>query len=333
MIKKIKVIIFIVLSLFPSFLHVKVRRILGQKIGKGSKIKMGTFIFSKKVEIGENTKIGPFSFIRANEFKIGDHSMIKPLVIINTREVNIDNYVHFAPLSIINSEFTKESFLYVGDHSRIFPFCWLDTGEGITIGKHVGIGGHTLMFTHGVWSNYVEGGPISYGPIEIKDNVWLPWRVFILPDVTIGENVIVGGNSLINKSIDANSFVGGIPAKVLKSIDFNTTDNEKNERFNKILNKFSCYIQFKNNLEYKIQNDKLVLDAFSILIDNVDAAKNGDLIILLSNNTKGISELINKEITVLDYSSLTIYMSGKNKKTIKDFVSFLRRYGIRLYVK
>jgi serine O-acetyltransferase len=44
----------------------------------------------------------------------------------------------------------------------------------------------------------------------------------ILGDIAIGDNVIIGSNSVVTKSIPANSIVAGNPAKIIKSdIDIN----------------------------------------------------------------------------------------------------------------
>ncbi len=325
-------IISIILCIFPSPIHVVIRRMLGQKIAKKTKIRFGTLIFSNKIEIGANTKIGPFTILRSDELTIGDHTIIKPFVLINTRIIELGNYVHFAPFSIVNSDFTLNSFLKINDHSRVFPFCWLDAGEGITIGKHVGIGGHTLMFTHGVWSNYIEGAPISRGPIIIKDNVWLPWRIFILPNVTINENVIVGANSLINKSITANSLVAGNPVKHIKDYSFTTDLDEKVKRFKEILERFSEHLYFKFDLKSELNNNRLILEKFSLIINEYNGVKNGDLIIVIKKDFKNFNEFRDKGVNILDYPNLTIYKGRKNK-VIEEFISFLRQFGVRLYIK
>ena len=39
----------------------------------------------------------------------------------------------------------------------------------------------------------------------------------ILPGVRIGDNVVVGAGSVVTKDVPANSIVGGVPAKVIKS--------------------------------------------------------------------------------------------------------------------
>ena len=126
-----------ILIFLPSFIQVPIRRILGQRIGKGTKIKFGSIILSSSVNIGSNVKIGPLCFIRAEKIFVDDHSSIKSLCAISTRIVQLGKYVHIAPLSIISSEFTENSKIEIGNHSRIFPFCWLDTGEGIFIGNNI----------------------------------------------------------------------------------------------------------------------------------------------------------------------------------------------------
>ena len=321
-------------SLLPSFLNVGLRRLFGQKIGKGSKIRFGTILKAKNIIIGNNVKIGPFSFIKANEFKIGDNSSIKSLTIISTRIVSINKFVHIAPLSIISSEFTENSKIVIGDHSRIFPFCWLDSGEGITLGKNVGVGGHSLIFTHGVWANYLDGGPVSYGPVKINDNVWLPWKVFILPNVELGKNTIVGANSLVNKSFPENILIGGSPAKILKeNVNLPLANVAKLDRANEILTSFASYIKFKIKLDSKIELNLLIFEKFKIVIDEIDNLKKGDLLFLINTQPDEslLAELSQKGISVLNHKEKTLKLHEKNKVLI-IFSSFLRRYGIRLYI-
>lgn len=51
--------------------------------------------------------------------------------------------------------------------------------------------------------------------------------VSVLPGVTIGENSIIGANSVVTKSIPANSIAVGIPAKVIKQYNIETKRWEK----------------------------------------------------------------------------------------------------------
>ncbi len=319
---------------FPSFINVPLRRLLGHKIGKGSKIRIGTLIQCNSINIGSNTTIGPFTFIKADELIIGNYTAIKSIAAISTRVINFGNYVHIAPLTIISSEFTEFSIIHIGDHSRLFPFCWLDTGNGIYIGKHVGVGGHTLIFTHGVWPNYLNGAPVSYGPVKINNNVWLPWRVFILPNVTIEEDTIVAANSLVNKSFQKNVLIGGNPAKVLKENIFSPLEkSEKIKRFNVILEDFSKYVNFKYKLNTSLGSNELILPNFKIVLDKTEKLANGDLLFLMNEEITESqrSDLTNKGVNILDHSKLVLTIESKDK-VLMNFVSFIRRYGIRIYI-
>lgn len=59
----------------------------------------------------------------------------------------------------------------------------------------------------------------SKGPVIIEDNVWLGEGVVVLPNVTIGENSIVGANSVVTKSFPKNSVIAGNPAKIIRILD------------------------------------------------------------------------------------------------------------------
>jgi acetyltransferase-like isoleucine patch superfamily enzyme len=62
------------------------------------------------------------------------------------------------------------------------------------------------------------------GRITIKKNAWIGANATILPGVTIGENAVVAAGAIVSKDVPANTVVGGIPAKVIKTID-----NENNQ--------------------------------------------------------------------------------------------------------
>lgn len=329
--------IYFILSLLPSFLNVPIRRMLGAKIGKGSKIKWGTLlrVGNKSLVIGDNTVIGPFSYVSASEFKVGNHVVIKPLAIISTRVVEFADYVHIAPVALIRSSFTKHSKIVMGKHSRVFPFCWLDTGEGIYIGDNVGLGGHTLIFTHGSWPDYLDGGPVSFGAVTIESNVWIPWRVFILPGVTIGENSVIGANSTVNKSLPARVLAAGSPAKILKEdLPVGINDDEKNKRALFVVNDYAEYLQFKNNANFSINGNTFDFGTYSIIIDNKNEAKAGDLLILTHDNISSneVKQFIDNKISVINHVDKT-YFRGGGDKTFDDFVFYIRKFGIRLDYK
>ena len=55
-------------------------------------------------------------------------------------------------------------------------------------------------------------------PVIIGNNVWIGGNVNVLPGVTIGDNVVIGAGSVVNKDIPSNSVAVGNPCKVIKEI-------------------------------------------------------------------------------------------------------------------
>ena len=95
----------------------------------------------------------------------------------------------------------------------------------ITIGDHVLIAHGVRFLPHegGIWclrrldEKYKEMD--CFAPISVGNNVMLGMNSIIMTGVKIGNNVIVGAHSVVTKDIPDNSVVGGIPAKVICSIE------------------------------------------------------------------------------------------------------------------
>jgi len=92
---------------------------------------------------------------------------------------------------------------------------------GITIEDHVLIGPRVNLLTVNHPTNPKERRGLIVKPITIKQNAWIGAAATILPGVTIGENSIVGANSLVTKDVPANTVVVGSPAQIVKNIKEN----------------------------------------------------------------------------------------------------------------
>lgn len=57
------------------------------------------------------------------------------------------------------------------------------------------------------------------GRVRIGSNVYLGFRTTVLCNVTIGDNVIVGANSLVNKDLASGGVYAGNPARYICSIE------------------------------------------------------------------------------------------------------------------
>ena len=55
--------------------------------------------------------------------------------------------------------------------------------------------------------------------IKLGKNVWIGSNATILSGVKIGDNAVVAAGAVVHKDVEANSIVGGVPAKFIKWIE------------------------------------------------------------------------------------------------------------------
>lgn len=109
----------------------------------------------------------------------------------------------------------------IGEYNHFSAICGIKIGDGLLTGKFVLNNDNN----HGDLSYGNADVPPFYrdltskGPIEIGNNVWLGDKVAVLGGVKIGDNVIVGANSVVTRSIPSNCVVAGIPAKIIKELN------------------------------------------------------------------------------------------------------------------
>ena len=103
--------------------------------------------------------------------------------------------------------------------TREFP----SEGYLIEIGDYVRIAPKTAFFTHGgIWSlrkYYNDPGLDHFGKIKVGSYSYIGECCMIMPGVTIGERCIVGGGSVVTKSVPDGCMVAGNPAKFIGYTD------------------------------------------------------------------------------------------------------------------
>ena len=107
----------------------------------------------------------------------------------------------------------------INDYSRIVALDKITIGNNVLIARFVSILDHDHNYKLNINKLNFEGYKTS--PTVIGNNVWISDKVTILKGVTIVDNVIIGANSLVNKDVQSNSIIGGVPAKLLKIIERN----------------------------------------------------------------------------------------------------------------
>lgn len=106
----------------------------------------------------------------------------------------------------------------------------LDNGK-VKIGDNCMLAPNVAIYTagHTLYPDLRNMG-YEYGiDITIGDNVWIGGNVVICPGVHIGNNVVVGAGSVVTKDIPDWSLAAGNPCKVLRKI----TEEDKKYYFRK----------------------------------------------------------------------------------------------------
>jgi acetyltransferase-like isoleucine patch superfamily enzyme len=90
----------------------------------------------------------------------------------------------------------------------------VDIGDRVMIGPNVSIitSGHPLLPSQR--RAYIEAKPIA-----IEENVWIAAGATILGGVTVGENSVIAAGAVVTKDVPPNSFVAGVPAKIIRSLE------------------------------------------------------------------------------------------------------------------
>ena len=128
--------------------------------------------------------------------------------------------------------------LFFGDDVQINDYVHISALKSVRIGNHVLIASKVFItdLAHGSYNGDENDSPpdsvakkrlLSAKPVYIENNVWIGELCSILPGVTIGENSIIGANSVVTKSIPENCIAAGNPARVIKRYNAKTMLWEK----------------------------------------------------------------------------------------------------------
>jgi acetyltransferase-like isoleucine patch superfamily enzyme len=280
----------------------------------------GSYIIAERLTLGHNVQVGPNTTIRATECIIGDDVTIgahntflvgQRLEIgalttmgshntLTARTIKLGEYVFWDSHVTVGhgGKFSPDAHLTVGSYSMICARITLNTNHRINIGEYVGIGEDVAVWTHGSFLPILDGFPADFGPVSIGHHVWLPARTTVLPNRRIGNNVVIGTNSLINKDLPDGCLAGGIPVKILKENIYPSADATRDSR-----------------LIRQVLHDYAELAAYKDL--------HAELTYDEAQQTIRCNEVV--------FDLATLKATGTLARTEEDFRDYLRRRGIKFY--
>ena len=267
-----------------------------------------TNINADKIDIHPTVEIGKNVVIDCENVKIGKFCKIGDNVTITCRSFEADSWLFMWHRVEIGRGGCNgpNSNVKIGSGVGIFENAVINPSEPVEIGDNCGIGADVMIWTHGAWLDITQGFPSDFGPVKIGDNVWLPARSIVLPNVTVGDNVVIGTNSLVNKDLPSGCLAAGIPCKVIKENMYPKKLNyeELNKLVWEIIYDWTKLIRYKGEwdftFEYKNNSDEIFFNY-----------KNQDTI----------------------YNIIDKTMKGAVNPVSEDFRDYLRRRGIKIYAE
>lgn len=162
---------------------------------------------------GENFNVFSPAFIKGGKYiSIGEN--FSAMNDLRIECWDIYNNKKFTPSLIIGNNVSMNNNIHIGCINEI------RIGDNVLFASNIFITDHF----HGYISEKDMNIAPSYrdlyskGKVTIENNVWIGENVTIMPNVVIGKNCIIGANCVVTKSFPPNSIIGGIPAKLIKTL-------------------------------------------------------------------------------------------------------------------
>lgn len=139
--------------------------------------------------------------------------------------------MHGAVLHVYNFRDMPKSRIKIGKDSLIGEYSVIRGQGGVEIGDRV----YTSPFTQIIAVNHVFDDPkrpfveqgITAEGIVIEDDVWLGAGAVITDGVRVGKGAVVAAGAVVTKDVAPYTVVGGVPAKMIKSIDGSVSNPER----------------------------------------------------------------------------------------------------------
>ncbi len=211
-----------------SEMKVRLYREHGAYIGEGVRIESGALMIAPIVRIGAMSTIGADSTIECDRLQLGRLVAFGKRTRVRCRSAEIGDALWSKDDVIIGGGGSEEpgARLRAGDACFFGESAYLNTCHPLTLGNEVCIGSRAMLFTHSHWQSVLRGYASMFGPIQVGDHVFIGNNAFVFPGVTIGSGATVMVNSFVGINVPPDTFVGGVPAQVIRHITRPTRDQQ-----------------------------------------------------------------------------------------------------------
>lgn len=206
-------VIYILFSWMPTIVGIGLRGIVYRLIlnmeGAAAIENRVRLRYANNIRLGHGVYLDQNSYLHAcpNGITLGDRTIV----------------MHGAVLHVYNFRGLPNSEISIGKDCLVGEYSIIRGQGGVTIGDRV----YTSPFTQIIAVNHVFDDPkqpfveqgITAEGITIEDDVWLGAGAVITDGVHIGKGAVVAAGAVVTKDVPAHTVVGGVPAKIIKTID------------------------------------------------------------------------------------------------------------------
>jgi acetyltransferase-like isoleucine patch superfamily enzyme len=113
-----------------------------------------------------------------------------------------------------------EGLVEIGEKTVIGQECTISAYQRVRIGEQCVIADRAMFidFDHGVVEveRPIRVQGIYKRDVEVGSNVWIGYGACILRGVRVGDNSVIGTNSVVTRDVPANAVVAGVPARIVR---------------------------------------------------------------------------------------------------------------------
>lgn len=191
---------------------------------RGIMLFRGLLFVRKKVFVGANC-----TFLNKSNIDFGANVTINKHTTIDgyaSQKIIFGDGVKIGAFSLVTSTSHMSSYgkgLKMGKNTAIGDFAHFGASGGIEIGDDVIMGSyisfHSQNHTFDDPTRLIrEQGVTSIG-IKLGNNIWVGAKATFLDGCVVGNNCVVAAGAVVKDVFPDNVVIGGVPAKIIKTID------------------------------------------------------------------------------------------------------------------
>ena len=184
----------------------------------------GILFVRKKIFLGKSVTI-----LNKSNFQFGQNVTIESYTILDgyaSEKIILGDNAKIGMFSKLLSTSHLSTYgkgLKMGNNSAIGDYTHFGAPGGIVIGNDVIMGSyisfHSENHNFSDTSKLIREQGVSHLGIVLGNNIWVGAKVTFLDGCKIGDNSVVAAGAVVKGEFPPNAVIGGIPAKIIKTIE------------------------------------------------------------------------------------------------------------------